>query len=293
MCRAQVPATTRGRRSRIAATSSSAARATTPGRSSTRDAIVLPPLAGGEQQSGPRPRRGARRRDPRIQVRHADRDVEARAIDKIAGSAMMILGTNTPATSQHVGTSYSEMYQKIAKGEVRDDTPSPSSPASTKSRPRDRLRERGMLAQGASGARRSPTRSRTSARPWTAPHPAVDRIVGQAALFRHSDRRRRLLDQRGGLGGRPGRRRRGGAARPALLAERSISRRRTISPRSPPPGHWMTMGVLWRRPGTGRRRMGSRIGQSRPGAVRPVGRAGRPRPPSPARRSTTRSSRSK
>src|SRR3546814_6978312 len=34
----------------------------------------------------------------------------------------MLLGTNTPGTTQHVGTSYSEMYQAIAKGEARDDT---------------------------------------------------------------------------------------------------------------------------------------------------------------------------
>jgi len=35
---------------------------------------------------------------------------------------MMILGTNTPARSQHVGNSYSEVYQQIAKGEKRDDS---------------------------------------------------------------------------------------------------------------------------------------------------------------------------
>jgi phage terminase large subunit-like protein len=32
------------------------------------------------------------------------------------------MGTNTPATSQHVGTSYSDHYQDIALGKVRDDT---------------------------------------------------------------------------------------------------------------------------------------------------------------------------
>jgi len=45
-----------------------------------------------------------------------------RGIDKVAGHALMLMGTNTPATSQHVGTSYSDMYQQIAKGEARDDT---------------------------------------------------------------------------------------------------------------------------------------------------------------------------
>jgi phage terminase large subunit-like protein len=45
------------------------------------------------------------------------------AIDKVAGNALMLLGTNTPArSSQHVGTAYSDMYQQIVKGEARDDT---------------------------------------------------------------------------------------------------------------------------------------------------------------------------
>jgi hypothetical protein len=34
----------------------------------------------------------------------------------------MIMGTNTPATNQHVGQSYSNVYQQIAKGEKRDDS---------------------------------------------------------------------------------------------------------------------------------------------------------------------------
>jgi phage terminase large subunit-like protein len=45
-----------------------------------------------------------------------------RAIAKVAGSAMMVLGTNTPATSQIVGTSYSETAQAIARGDVKDDS---------------------------------------------------------------------------------------------------------------------------------------------------------------------------
>ncbi|WP_319802271.1 terminase TerL endonuclease subunit [Methylobacterium sp. W2] len=44
-----------------------------------------------------------------------------RAIAKMPGDALMLLGTNTPATSQRVGTEYSEFYQKVAKGEIRDD----------------------------------------------------------------------------------------------------------------------------------------------------------------------------
>jgi len=78
-------------------------------------------LAGGDSQSGPRP---AAVLADEIHEFKSDHSIETwkRAIDKIAGNAMMILGTNTPATSQHVGTSYSEMYQQVAKGEARDDS---------------------------------------------------------------------------------------------------------------------------------------------------------------------------
>lgn len=79
------------------------------------------PLAGGEQQSGPRPRMVLA---DEIHEFTSDSQIETwrRAITKVAGSAMMVLGTNTPATSQLVGTSYSETYQAIAQGKVKDDT---------------------------------------------------------------------------------------------------------------------------------------------------------------------------
>jgi phage terminase large subunit-like protein len=78
-------------------------------------------LAGGDAQSGPRP--ACVLADEIHEFKH-DHSIETwkRAIDKIAGSAMMILGTNTPAVTQHVGNSYSEMYQQIAKGEAKDDS---------------------------------------------------------------------------------------------------------------------------------------------------------------------------
>ena len=78
-------------------------------------------LAGGDAQSGPRP---ACVLADEIHEFKSDHAIETwkRAIDKIAGNAMMILGTNTPARSQHVGNSYSEVYQQIAKGEKRDDS---------------------------------------------------------------------------------------------------------------------------------------------------------------------------
>jgi phage terminase large subunit-like protein len=44
-----------------------------------------------------------------------------RAITKMPGDALMLMGTNTPATNQIVGTHYSDYYQKVAKGIIRDD----------------------------------------------------------------------------------------------------------------------------------------------------------------------------
>jgi phage terminase large subunit-like protein len=79
------------------------------------------PLAGGEKQSGPRPRMVLA---DEIHEFTTDAQIETwlRAIAKVAGSAMMVLGTNTPATSQIVGTSYSDTAQAVAKGDVKDDS---------------------------------------------------------------------------------------------------------------------------------------------------------------------------
>lgn len=43
-------------------------------------------------------------------------------IAKMPGDALMILGTNTPAADQLTGTTYSEDYQRILRGEAKDDT---------------------------------------------------------------------------------------------------------------------------------------------------------------------------
>lgn len=79
------------------------------------------PLAFGEQQSGPRPRMVLA---DEVHEFTTDHQIETwkRAIDKVAGSAMMVLGTNTPATSQIVGSEYSDAAISVAKGEVKDDT---------------------------------------------------------------------------------------------------------------------------------------------------------------------------
>jgi phage terminase large subunit-like protein len=78
-------------------------------------------LAGGERQSGPRP---AAVLADEIHEFRSDASLKTweEAIAKVATSAIMIMGTNTPAATQHVGTSYSDLYQDIAMGRVRDDT---------------------------------------------------------------------------------------------------------------------------------------------------------------------------
>ncbi len=77
-------------------------------------------LANGDAPSGPRPTAVLA---DEIHEFKADRAIEIwrRAIAKMPGDALMLLGTNTPSTAQIVGTNYSEFFQKVARGEVRDD----------------------------------------------------------------------------------------------------------------------------------------------------------------------------
>jgi phage terminase large subunit-like protein len=79
------------------------------------------PIASGESLSGPRPNYVAGDEIHELTDENVLQTWK-RGIDKVAGHALMLMGTNTPATSQHVGTAYSTMYQQIAKGEARDDT---------------------------------------------------------------------------------------------------------------------------------------------------------------------------
>ena len=79
------------------------------------------PIASGESLSGPRPNYVAGDEIHELTDENVLQTWK-RGIDKVAGNALMLMGTNTPATSQHVGTAYSTMYQQIAKGEARDDT---------------------------------------------------------------------------------------------------------------------------------------------------------------------------
>lgn len=77
-------------------------------------------LANGETISGPRPILVAA--DEIHEFKDNDPiETWKRAIAKMPGDALMLLGTNTPASTQIVGTDYSEFYQKVAKAEIVDD----------------------------------------------------------------------------------------------------------------------------------------------------------------------------
>ncbi|MEO4000322.1 terminase TerL endonuclease subunit [Mesorhizobium sp. CAU 1732] len=77
-------------------------------------------LANGQAISGPRPILVAA---DEIHEFRDNSSIETwkRAIAKMPGDALMLLGTNTPASTQIVGTEYSEFYQKVALGEIVDD----------------------------------------------------------------------------------------------------------------------------------------------------------------------------
>lgn len=77
-------------------------------------------LANGEAVSGPKPTLVAA---DEIHEFKANTSIELwkNAIAKMPGDALMLLGTNTPASDQIVGTEYSEYYQKVARGDLDDD----------------------------------------------------------------------------------------------------------------------------------------------------------------------------
>lgn len=77
-------------------------------------------LANGENISGPRPCFVLA--DEIHEFKSGDPiEIWRRAIAKMPGDALMLLGTNTPASTQITGTEYSEFYQKVAKSEIKDD----------------------------------------------------------------------------------------------------------------------------------------------------------------------------
>lgn len=77
-------------------------------------------LANGEAISGPRPTAVMADEIHEFKNNHSI-ETWKRAIAKMPGDALMLLGTNTPAMTQIVGTEYSEFYQKVARGEIMDD----------------------------------------------------------------------------------------------------------------------------------------------------------------------------
>lgn len=77
-------------------------------------------LANGENISGPRPCFVLA--DEIHEFKSGDPiETWKAAIAKMPGDAFMLLGTNTPASTQITGTQYSEYYQRIATGENLDD----------------------------------------------------------------------------------------------------------------------------------------------------------------------------
>ena len=174
-------------------------------------------LAGGERQSGPRP---ALVLADEIHEFRTDTSLKIweEAIAKVAGNAMMVLGTNTPAASQHVGTSYADFYMDVASGRVKDDT------AFAFVARVDRSDKETVFENEACWVKALPALGETfpieniRASGDDRAHAHLDGQLGQASLFRHSDRCRRFLDHRRGVGEGPRSGRREGAARQSLLS---------------------------------------------------------------------------
>jgi hypothetical protein len=115
------------------------------------------------------------------------------------GDALMLLGTNTPASTQIVGTQYSEFYQKVAKGEVRTTRPSPSSPGSTRRTARTVFDNEDCWAKALPALGITFPIENIRGEVNTA-RSALDGDVGQAALLRDPNWVGRFLDRRGGVG---------------------------------------------------------------------------------------------
>ena len=77
-------------------------------------------LANGEAVSGPKPTLVAADEIHEFKT-NTSIELWKEAIAKMPGDSLMLLGTNTPASNQIVGTEYSEFYQRVAKGEFTDD----------------------------------------------------------------------------------------------------------------------------------------------------------------------------
>jgi phage terminase large subunit-like protein len=78
-------------------------------------------LADGDSISGPRPA-GVLADEIHEFKSAAPIELWSAALTKMPGDPLMMLGTNTPAADQMVGTEYSELYQNVVKGTFKDDT---------------------------------------------------------------------------------------------------------------------------------------------------------------------------
>jgi phage terminase large subunit-like protein len=81
---------------------------------------VFQSLANGEAISGPRPTLVSADEIHEFKS-GASLETWQRAIAKMSGDALMLMGTNTPASTQLVGTEYSNFYQRVVRGEFLDD----------------------------------------------------------------------------------------------------------------------------------------------------------------------------
>jgi phage terminase large subunit-like protein len=81
---------------------------------------VFQSLANGESISGPRPTLVSADEIHEFKS-SASLETWQAAIAKMPGDALMLMGTNTPASTQIVGTEYSNFYQSVVKGEFIDD----------------------------------------------------------------------------------------------------------------------------------------------------------------------------
>jgi phage terminase large subunit-like protein len=81
---------------------------------------IFQALANGEAVSGPKPTLVAADEIHEFKT-NSSIELWKGAIAKMPGDALMLLGTNTPASTQIVGTEYSEFFQRVVKGEIQDD----------------------------------------------------------------------------------------------------------------------------------------------------------------------------
>jgi len=78
-------------------------------------------LANGETVSGPRPWCVIADEIHEFKSAYSLKMWKA-AIDKVAGDPLLVMGTNTPGTDQIIGTEYSGLFQRVALGQVEDDS---------------------------------------------------------------------------------------------------------------------------------------------------------------------------